>query len=145
MNNKSEYKIVSADQVQPGPRLRDNLPPDLYKRVERYHTILEPIDKQPLAVRVDLFCRDRDPESEVWIWERITAAYIGFISIRELTIDQKKEVYYKLLIASTFEKPDPVVLAEGSNFSVNEIIELLNMFYAGFPSRQIIQTNNLLK
>jgi hypothetical protein len=77
------------------------LPDDLVQRIKAFKEILSEVDNATLDAVVDDFRRDKHPEQEIAVWERIAHTYALFLSHNptdDLTI--KHDIYSVILMAS---------------------------------------------
>jgi hypothetical protein len=73
----STRKVRLAD-LQRGPLQHATLSYDLIKRIRAYKEILGDADPASIDETIDDFCRDRNPEKEIEIWDRIAHVFKNF-------------------------------------------------------------------
>lgn len=99
--NSERRKQIDLENLRRGPTRHATLAPELVERIIRIKSILVEVDDSSLEEALDDFKRDAHPEKEVAIWERMASVYRGYVLFnRDLTLDQKRDVYAVLLSAS---------------------------------------------
>ena len=74
------------------------LPNGFIKRVIDYKAILGDIENSTIEEAVNNFQRDKEPEKELQIWEKITNLYQSFIAENKITdFTQKKDIFRTIL------------------------------------------------
>jgi hypothetical protein len=93
-------------QLQPsdlhkGPIRRPVLPDSFVGRIKAFKAVLSDVDPTSLETAIDNFKRDRHPEEELAIWERIASTYQLFVSRNSISDPAiRKEVFAVLIGAS---------------------------------------------
>lgn len=76
--NDHEPESIKLTAIQPGPIRHESLSPELLDHVQAVYNLIGPFLDTTLE-RFELnLMRDSDPEQEVAIWCRITAAWISY-------------------------------------------------------------------
>lgn len=100
MIERAEKKLIPLNQLIPNPIQHATLPTDLLIRIQNIHHIINEVFPYPLSERINDFRCDRHPDREVAVWEKIASAYLKLTTDRELDLEQKKEIFTALLVAS---------------------------------------------
>ena len=100
MQEKAEVKNIPLSNLLEGPIRHTTLPPALLTRIHIINQVFAEVFQPSLEKTVNNFRRDLFPEKEVEVWERMAAAYLNLTKDHELTLEQKKEVFEALLLAS---------------------------------------------
>ncbi len=98
---------VDPAQLIPGPVV-SRLTQEQEARIKRLQETFIDVDPTPLEKWREDFSRDRDPESELRIYEGMAEAYRSYCEGRDLTQAAKSDVYQVVLLRSG--APDAVVL-----------------------------------
>jgi len=133
MSEESWSKISGLER---GPIQRDSLSDEQLERLDSIRLILVEVDEQSREQWIDSFKRELDPDSELTMWEGIAVTHYGFCEGRELTREQKKEVYGLMILRSGTTTED--VLGQVSLRSLTEAQarEAMDMFRV-YPDRQL--------
>lgn len=111
MSNIINVNIKDIDVSRP-PR-HESLPIDLIERIKNFKEILREVETMSIEQTLYNFRCDRNPENEVAIWEGIATKYNEYISTHpQINLEQKKDIYKQLLVASSEENPITVVRKE---------------------------------
>lgn len=94
-------KWVDPRTLTPGPTRYEQLSDEQLRRLRAVQAILSEVDTSPFEKWVDDFKRDKNPDSEIRIYEAIAAAYESFSKKHVLTNQQRQEAYGLLLMRST--------------------------------------------
>ncbi len=115
-----QQKKVKLSDLQRGPIQHATLPAELVARIKAYKKILGDADYVSLADAIDDFRRDRNPEQEVEIWERIVHVFDNFTKGHKITDRaRRREVLRILLLLSTASK-----VYESVTLTREQLIEL---------------------
>jgi hypothetical protein len=99
--NFSRITECDLDHLTVGPIRHATLPPELLARITKMKSILSEVDDSSFEETVDDFRRDTHPEQEIAIWETMASVYREYLLFnRDLTLDQKRDVFSVILTAS---------------------------------------------
>lgn len=93
--------IVAASSPKKGPIQHDVLPNWFVVRARLVHGVIGDPAGAPLAEFLENFQRDRDPESELRIWERMAVVISDLSRAHNVTTSQRGSILATLLFAST--------------------------------------------
>ena len=101
---------VNLNDVELGSHQHVALTKSLIERIKAFHLILREVDplesSSSLEESIDYFLRDHNPEREIAVWEKIAERYQKSVEQKpDMTSEQKKELFAKLLLQSTDEDP----------------------------------------
>lgn len=97
-SRRREY--IPLNKLVMGPIRHTTLPANLLIRIQNIHHIINEVFPYPLSERINDFRHDRHPDREVAFWEKIAGAYLKLTTDRVLDLEQKKEIFTALLLAS---------------------------------------------
>lgn len=103
MKNTDTKKVKLSD-LKFSPVRQETLPEGFIKRVIEYKEILKEVDTTTLEETINCFQRDIDPEKELFIWEKIAEIYIENTENENYLIEEKKEIFKRILLASLGDK-----------------------------------------
>jgi len=84
--------------LKEGPVIHKVLPADFIVRVKDFKRVLAEVETDSLESTLDGFKRDKNPEAELKVWEKIAATYQwAVIGSPGLTKEQKKDVFAVVL------------------------------------------------
>jgi hypothetical protein len=98
-------KQIPKSQLQRGPIRHEKLSFSLTARINYLQQTLEEVYSQPIEKWLDEFQRDRNPESEVVWWERLTRCYLAYTEPKDLSFKQKQapfKILFTLGIGTIF-------------------------------------------
>lgn len=111
-NEKSETNWEKTDQIHPQPNAVSTLTEDQISRIRKIHGVLSEADTSSLDKWISDFEKDQDPEKEIGVWEKITAAYQCYCSQHSLNLEAKQDVLGILLLRSETDDETEVVKHE---------------------------------
>ena len=95
---------IDPTNVRPGPIRHDSLPPKLLEQIQVVYKYLRPYLDTTLEEFEIGFMRDAQPEAEIAIWCRITAAWITYhkkhLGNRGMPQENEKKLIGALLLIS---------------------------------------------
>lgn len=99
---------IDSAHLKKGPIQREGLPEALRARIRRLHVELEEFEWKSLDDWEDEFVRDLDPESEVAIWERISATTRRCMGRRHYSPAERIDIY-KVALQASLAPPEHVL------------------------------------
>ena len=112
----SKREWVNAKSLTPGPVRRDSLTEEQTARLRRIHDTFSEVDGFTFEQRLDGFKRDMNPDQEIDVWERMAGAYERFCGTRQLSAEEKKDVY-GLLLMRTMTSEEETLRRSGTEMS----------------------------
>jgi hypothetical protein len=102
---------VKLTDLEPRSMQHAGLTYDLIKRIRAYKEILGDADQVSVDEAIDGFCRDRNPEKEVEIWERIAHVFKNFTESHQIRERLQRLLVLRtlLLISTGAEVPEDVM------------------------------------
>ena len=95
-------RTIDLHDLQRGPIQHAVLAPELIERIKAYKAVIGDADPASLEDAIDDFRRDRNPEKEVRVWERIAHVFHHFaIGHRVRDWLRRMHVLSVLLVIST--------------------------------------------
>ena len=98
---ESKWDVVEASPIKIGPIQHQVLPEGFLVRARLVHAAIGESIGAPLSDFLENFQRDRDPESELRIWERIALVISELSRAHTVNPNQKGSILATLLFAST--------------------------------------------
>ena len=92
---------INANQVKPAPLRHPPFGPDLRGKIREIRRRLKEVRPMSMKQWEDGFRHDTTPEREIAIWLKIADIYTGHARSRELTLEQKRELFNVILNCST--------------------------------------------
>ena len=121
---------IPSEEIELGPLLRDTLSPDLEEKIVFVHGVFEEVNPSSLEKWKNDFKRDANPDKEIKIWIAMANAYEAYLKDKDLSLDEKKEVYEILLVRSVFPVEEALnslnLLHLDENIAINPNIFTLN-------------------
>ena len=102
---------------------------DQLQRIKRIHETFTGLDDLTLEETIENFSGDRNPESEIRIFENIVIAYTSYCRNRDMSLDERKDVRQILLLRSMM--PESEVL-RSANLKVLSLVDAQEVM-AGYP------------
>jgi hypothetical protein len=88
----------------------------------------------PLETVVNQFCRDAEPETEIQIWEFITAGYAAEMFLRPGASEQEKSlVFHALLLSSSTPRVEDIISTTPELKSVQHLDRIVRVYLAVKP------------
>lgn len=84
MADKKKVKVVSVKGIHKGPRVRDELPADLLRRIRLIRAAFLSVQLHSMEWWLEGFLRDSHPEKEVAWWEHLAACYLEHLMVSDL-------------------------------------------------------------
>lgn len=94
--DKKNYKpteTINTKEIKFGPPAHDILPFNLVCRVRLIRAALLSVYVRSMDHWIEGFRGDAHPSREIRIWEHVAACYLEYVSVTELTADQRKAVF----------------------------------------------------
>jgi hypothetical protein len=113
----------------PAAEAKNDLTPAQIAAIKAVQQKLFEVDDLPLAVWLDGFSRDEDPDREIGVWQKIAAAYTDFLKGRRASLDYKKEVFKLLIACSTMPRQYVPANTSLKILSAKEAIGIMDLFY----------------
>lgn len=101
MVQAAEPQLVPINQIVSSPIRHATLSKSLLQRSHLVSKVLQDVSPLSLERLIDSFRRDLYPEDSIEQWESLAIAYLNLTQYRELEIEQKKEIFRALLMASS--------------------------------------------
>jgi hypothetical protein len=122
---------VEATKLKRSPPQQFSFGPE-YKEVFQFLTeTFHDVHPQSVEQWEDGFRRDADPKSEIQIWENIANAFIYFTEGKELTFEERKDIFALVFLAHT-NGPEKVLLTYNPKaISIGVAKEVLNELAPG--------------
>lgn len=117
-------KIKISDLKQ-GPIRQEILPDGFIERVQTFKQKLTDVEHISLEETVSNFQRDKNPEKELILWERIATAYETFTLKHNISPDAKKEAFIVLLGTSM---GDTAIWERIKHLSIAHAKEIINIY-----------------
>lgn len=102
VNSNPDPEYIDVDHLNPGPILRDSLSPEQDEKIEYLHGVFQEVNQSSLDKWKTDFQRDANPDGEIAIWMAMAEGYKGYLENKDLSLDEKLEVYEVLLIRSVY-------------------------------------------
>lgn len=128
--DNADLKLSDGSELKKGPIRHEELPKSLLLRIKLIHLILQDVYSFSLEESINNFKRDLHPDEEIKIWENIAATYLEYTKDSNLTLDERKEIFSKILLISFTppKKQKERIEKEDSTFK-----ELLNLYNSVIP------------
>jgi len=97
----SKPQSVPINKIISGPIRHATLSKSLLQRSHLVSKVLQEVSPLSLERLIDSFRRDLYPQDSIEHWEALAIAYLNLTQNRELEIEQKKEIFRALLVASS--------------------------------------------
>jgi hypothetical protein len=97
----SKPQSVPINKIISGPIRHATLSKSLLQRSHLVSKVLQEVSPLSLERLIDSFRRDLYPQDSIEQWEALAIAYLNLTQNRELEIEQKKEIFRALLMASS--------------------------------------------
>ncbi len=124
-NPDGKRKWVEIESLKLSPIRRDCLTEDQTARLRRIHETFAEVDGFTFEQRLDGFKRDMNPDHEIDVWERMAGAYERFCGTRQLSAEEKKDVYGLLLMRTMTSEEEALRRTELKNLSRADAIAAL--------------------
>jgi len=110
----SEYKIVDANELTPGPIRHEKLPEHWYNEAYSIYQLIAEVEGSGFEKFEENFRRDLNYDMEITIWRCIATAYNSYVTARIAppTIDEKKAAFSVALTCSMLYENEEQVIAE---------------------------------
>lgn len=105
-SEKSAPAYLEVDEIDPGPILRDTLSREQEEQIEYLYGVFSEVSQDPLEKWKTDFQRDTDPDKEIAIWMAMAEAYTQYNGDKELSIEEKLEVYEIILVRSVYPQEE---------------------------------------
>ena len=110
--------------LQLGP-VRRKLSDEQIARVGKVAGALREVHPLSIEQWNDGFIRDKDPESEIQLWERVAEAYRSYCTEHALASDAKSEVFSILLTRTMMSAEQVLESAKPQHLNVDQIKDIL--------------------
>jgi len=121
-------KTVKSDKIVPGPLRHDNLSDDQLNRIKILQKIFAETSPIPFEEWVDGFRRDVHPEQEIRVWEMMAHSYSAYIEGKDLSMDQKNEIYVVILQRSMMPAENVLQRLELKHITEKEAREAMDLY-----------------
>jgi len=110
----SEYKIVDANELTPGPIRHDKLPEHWYNEVLAIYQLIADVEGNSFEKFEENFRRDLNYDKEITIWRCIATAYHNFVTARIIppSIDERQSAFSVALTCSMMYENEEQVKGE---------------------------------
>jgi hypothetical protein len=112
-----------------GPAQAGELSAQQVARITALQQQFAEVDPSSLEQWLDNFKRDRDPDRELAIWERIALVYTNVIAGRSVSAEYKQEVFKLLVGCSMMPRKDVLNNASFTILSDKDARAIMNLFY----------------
>lgn len=93
-----EIRTAKISDLKAGPIIHKTLPSDFIERVKNFKQAIAEVETSSLESTLENFQRDRNPETELILWEHMAKMYQWTVVANAgLSLHQKKEVLSILL------------------------------------------------
>lgn len=89
--------LVPLSEIKRSPIQHKTLPKEMLLRIKLVHQVLREVSAMSLERFINNFRRDLHPETELRIWENITAAYMEATGASDLSPREKEAIFTDLL------------------------------------------------
>lgn len=139
LNMKGEMKTVDPKEIKIPPPTHEQLPAELIGRIRLIRAALLGVYPHSMKYWVDGFRGDAHPSREIQIGERLSACYIEYVSMTDLTREQHDQVYKILLSMSCGVEIDDLV--ENAKGLPEDALEKLDLLFGyAYPVYEIEDT-----
>lgn len=127
---KSEGKIewIGPNEIQMAPIMHDKLSDGQLKRIEAIYSVFDGIDGQTIEKWIEDFRRDLDPNPNILIWENMASTYRDYLSSRNLSQEEKWDVYRVILVRTMVPEDEVLNRIELSALGESEVKEVLKHY-----------------
>lgn len=136
--SKSSYTYIDLDRLIPSPIGTSILSSDQKQRILIFREIFSTVFPRATKDVLDDFSRDRNPESEIKIWEHMAKAFMK-IHTNEFISDDYKEEAYTLLLERTWHSKTNVLINRQLMHIKEEQAKLILDFYELKPKPLVIE------
>jgi len=136
-----QFQTLDPNKIIPGPIVHDDLSEEQIKRITKIQAAFSDIYPISLEDTITNFKRDRNPDSEIRVWENMMHAYETFISKNpEINVEKKSEVFKLILTRSMMDENKVRAQREFNLLNENEVNEIFS-YYTKESKPLIIEKN----
>ena len=105
MEKEEKIRKVKIEEINLNPSTRHTaLSDELIVRIKAFKDILKEAEPTPLEITIDNFRRDKEPEKEIRVWEKIAKEYQDQVFKKpNMTLQEKRQLIGKLLFIKPIE------------------------------------------
>ena len=127
-NERNELKTIDPNKIKLNEVVHDTLTSEQIKKITKIHSIFKEVDTTSLENVITNFKRDLNPNSEIDIWLQMANAYESYMSGKNRTLEQKKEIYKLILSRSMMSSEEVLENLELKEMSQPEAKEVLSHY-----------------
>lgn len=137
----AEDKVVEMDpnDIQMNGYVHKSLPEGLLVRIKATTDTFEIVDGMSYEKAVDLYKRDRDPESNLVIWEEMARVYNQFCKSRCGTAAERMDVYRALLLRSMLPNEQALARLQAKVITASEAANIVSQYKLEAKPIDVIQ------
>lgn len=118
-------EFIELDELDLGPILRDSLSREQEEQIEYLHQVFTEVNQVPLEKWKSDFQRDANPDKEIAIWMAMANGYTDFLKDKELSIEEKLEIYEILLVRSVYPEAEALASLDLKYLSKAQAVEVM--------------------
>ncbi len=125
-DKRNETETIDPNKIRLNEVVHDTLTSEQIEKITKIHSTFAEVDTTSLENVIADFRRDLNPDSEIDIWLQMANAYESYMSGKNRTLEQKKEIY-KLVLSRSMMSSEEVLknleLKEISHQEAKEVLE----------------------
>lgn len=128
LSEEDMKEIMKNYTLDNQPIFKNTLSDEQLEKVDYIHEILKGVDPVSKTVRIEDFMKENDPDSEIAVWIKMADAYKSYTKDKNLTIDQKTDVFKVVLVRSSFSEEEVLAKLQLKHLSKEDIKAVMDAY-----------------